>query len=291
MKDRPILRGVVVPMATPVTLRGGPDLAACARLARWFAAKGVGGLFVCGTTGRFSHFTPEQNEAICRTVVRTVRGRVPVLAGIADSGLPRMLANAERMERAGASCLVTTAPYYLKLTDAERERTLERLLDGVSLPVVLYNIPELVGASLRADWVLEVAHHPRALGLKDSSNDYPWFESVLSARPRGFAMIQGKEMLLARSMLAGADGIVVSLSHMDPTACVELCRAAWRGDVIAARKHQRRVERFYREFLRRMRARLSITSLMSLLEEGLRRQRFPLRLLAPQERLHPRGRG
>ncbi len=283
MKDTPPLRGVVVPMATPVRHDGTPDLPACARLARWLIGKGVGALFVCGTTGRFSHFTPEQNAAICRTVVRAARKRVPVLAGIADSGFPRAIANAAAMKAAGADVLVTTAPYYLKYTHAERERTLERVLDASPLPVVIYNIPELVGPSLRWEWVIDAARHPRALGLKDSSNDWAWFEKVLARRPKKFVLIQGKEPLLARAMLAGADGVVISLSHMDPTACVELCRAAWRGDRATAERHQRRVQGLFDGLIRRMKRKPAISTLMAYLEEGLRKQGMPMRLLAPPE--------
>jgi 4-hydroxy-tetrahydrodipicolinate synthase len=270
-------------MATPVLKNGNPDLPACARLARWLIGKGVGALFVCGTTGRFSHFTPEQNAGICRAVARAARGRVPVLAGIADSGFHRAAANAQSMKAAGADVLVATAPYYLRHTQQERERTLERLLDAAPLPVVIYNIPELVSPSLRWEWVLDAARHPRALGLKDSGNDWAWFQKVLARRPRGFALIQGKEPLLARSMLAGADGIVISLSHMDPAACVELCRAAWRGDRAAAERAQRRVQGFYDQMVRRMKRRLAMSTLMKLLEDGLRRQGASFRLLAPAE--------
>jgi len=278
------VQGVIVPMVTPVSDNGRPDLHAVARLAVWLLDAGVGGLFVAGTTGRFSHFTPEENAEICRVVVETAKGRVPVLGGIADSGLRRMQANAERMAKAGADCLVATAPYYLKYSDPEREKVLATLVDTVLLPVMLYNIPELVGSALRAEWILDIAQHPNALGLKDSSNDYAFFERILTHRPKGFILIQGKEPLLARSILAGADGLVVSLAHMNPGLFVELCRAAKQGETAVAERCQREVQSLFDQLIAELKVRPCFSTLMALLEKNLAVQGMPVRLRGEDEK-------
>jgi hypothetical protein len=110
-----LLGGVVVPLPTPVTKGGGDvDFDGVVRLAQWIVSKGVQGIFVAGTTSRFSHFTPEQNADVCRAVVGAVGDQVTVYGGICDSGVKRMLSNAEKMKRAGAEVAVTTGPYYLQ---------------------------------------------------------------------------------------------------------------------------------------------------------------------------------
>src|SRR5580698_5657318 len=149
-KGRP-MGGIVVPMVTPVTNRGIPDIDAAVRLAQWLAAKGVDGIFLGSTTGRFSHFTPAQNAEICRAVVDSVGKQVTVYGGICDSGLQRMLSNADLMQRAGAEVAVATGPYYLSRLIDEAEADLAIVAAESPLPVIFYNIPEFVGYGLRPE--------------------------------------------------------------------------------------------------------------------------------------------
>lgn len=103
------------------------------------------------TTGWFSHFTPDQNAEICRAVVDAVGSQVTIYGGICDSGLKRMLANADLMQRAGAEVAVATGPYYLSRLIREAGADLTRVTAESPLPVIFYNTPEFVGYGLRPE--------------------------------------------------------------------------------------------------------------------------------------------
>ena len=275
----PTLGGVVAPMVTPVGPAGEPDLRGVASLAEWLVRSGANGLFVAGTTGRFSDFTPEDCTAICRTVVDAVGKDVTVYGGVCDSGARRMAANAYAMREAGASFAVATGPYYLPRAIAEIEHEMVAVADQSPLPVIFYNMPEMLGYGLRAEWVQQISKHPNVVGYKDSSNDFAHHQAVLSGTDRGeFTVMMGKEGLLMQALQTGARGIVVSLLHADPGPFVRLMRYAEANDWNAAAEEQERVRGVVDEFLASIHSPSGFGSLLVFLEEKLRTQGLDLRL-------------
>jgi 4-hydroxy-tetrahydrodipicolinate synthase len=139
-----------------------------------------------------------------------------------------MLENAHLMADAGARIAVLTAPGYFNYSQQEVERIFLQFADASPLPVMIYDIPAFAGMKLDTEMVNRLARHPRVIGFKDSSADMGRFRELLaalSARDE-FYLLQGKEHLLAESLLAGASGFVVSLLHVDPRPFVALYTAA-----------------------------------------------------------------
>jgi 4-hydroxy-tetrahydrodipicolinate synthase len=77
----------------------------------------------------------------------------------------------------------------------------------------------------------------RICGIKDSSGDWRHVRELLAVRSPAFAIGQGDETQLARSLEHGADAIVPGIANLMPEVCVELanaCRAGERGRASAA---------------------------------------------------------
>ncbi len=272
------LGGVVVPLVTPVTEEGGIDFAMLETLATWHAHNGVRGLFVAGSTGRFSHFSPGQNADACRAVSQAVSGKLTVFGGCCDSGVNRMLANADLMRAAGADVVVATPPYYLTYLAAEAEQLLEEMADKSPLPVVFYNVPELIGYGLRPEWVAEIAGHPNVVGYKDSSNKLDDLLRLLSlTRNTTFSVLVGKELILAPAMRAGAAGIVVSFANAFPEVFVRMISCSEALDWEGVADCQRIVGGIVADFVARRRNAV-FSSLLFYLEEELSRKGFPAKL-------------
>ena len=273
------VEGVVVPLVTPVKENGEIDFRGLETLVGWLARKGIDGVFVAGTTGRFSHFSPAQNGKICRVVTAVVGGTLTVYGGCCDSGLHRTLANAELMKKAGADMAVVTAPYYLSYSIQEAEANLERVLDSSPLPVILYNIPEFIGYSLRPEWLESVSEHPNAVGYKDSTNDLEHHLDVLK-RTKGkiFSVLIGKELLLSAAFVAGARGLVLSFANVFPEPFVELVKAARISDWETVEKNQQIAREIVENFLLKRTGKY-FSSLMLYLQQEFHNRGIDLRLL------------
>jgi 4-hydroxy-tetrahydrodipicolinate synthase len=264
---------------TAVDRRGEIDVEGTLRVANWLVAKGVDGIFVAGTTGRFADFPPEQSAILCQALAKAKAESTTVYGGICDSGVGRMLANAGRMKDAGAQVVVATGPYYLSRLQEERENDMLRLATYSPLPLMVYDIPEFVGYTFRPEWIAQMADHENVIGYKDSSDDIVHHREVLDrTRGKEFSVLIGKELLLADAFQAGASGLVVSLIHADPEPFVSLAAEAARRNWDGAKLCQERVREVVREFRVCYDQRPVFSTLLQYLERKLNERGLQVRL-------------
>jgi len=67
--------------------------------------------------------------------------------------------------------------------------------------------------------------------MKDSSGDWQHVQELLAVCSPGFAIGQGDETQMARSLEHGADAIVPGIGNLIPEVCVELVTACRSGEV------------------------------------------------------------
>src|SRR2546430_11647079 len=80
--DRDRIRGIVPPLATPLTPTEDVDRRGMARLVEHVLEGGVHGVFVLGATGEYPFLDDHQRAEAIEAAVDAVAGRVSVLAGI-----------------------------------------------------------------------------------------------------------------------------------------------------------------------------------------------------------------
>ena len=165
---------------------------------------------------------------------------MPVFAGCMATGLSEMLYYSRAYAEAGADVAVITAPGYYTYDVGEIEAIFLRFADQSPLPVLIYDIPACAGMKLDEDMVLRLADHENIIGLKDSTSDMERFRTLLGALGdrEDLYLLQGKEHLLAESLIAGCSGFVVSLSHINPRVFSALAQAALSGDIQLAEQIQ-----------------------------------------------------
>lgn len=238
------LSGVIPPVATPLTDDRKLDVAGLRRLVKHLLDGGAHALFVMGSTGEFSAFTREERRSIIEMVKDEVAGRVPILAGVSDSGTELAAGNAKDAEAAGADGVVSTLPYYFPAFSQQDVLDHFRYVaQSTSLPLIIYNIPRIVKSLVEPATVIKLAEEGTAAAIKDSSTDFTHFQKLifgLSHMPR-FRIFQGSEFQFAASMLMGAHGGVLGIANLIPRLCVQLYEAASSGNIEEARELQRKV--------------------------------------------------
>jgi 4-hydroxy-tetrahydrodipicolinate synthase len=228
------LNGVVPPLCTPLTPAGDVDTRSLAALTERLIGAGVSALFALGSTGEAAYLTDRQRHAVLETVVRTARGRVPVLAGVIDMTAARVLDHARTATELGADGLVATAPFFTRTHSAEIADHFRRLRGGTDLPLFAYDIPVSVHTKLTRATVLPLAEDGTLAGVKDSSGDDGALRRLLTeVRRRGldrtFSVLTGSELSVDGALLAGAHGVVPGLGNVDPAGYVRLYEHARAG--------------------------------------------------------------
>jgi len=229
------LCGVIPPMISPLTRGGDPDGPAIVTLVEHILGGGCTGLFVLGGCGEGAWLTLEQRAAVVRAATRAAGGRAPVLAGVMLPATGAALDAAREAADEGADGLVVGSPYYFRVDAATQQRHVESILSAVSLPILLYNIPQATHNPLSSPAVARLAQDARVLGIKDSAGDFEAFQGFVAVKKQrpDFRVLQGNEHLAAASLLQGGDGLVPGMANFAPALFVALHRSAAEGDAPA----------------------------------------------------------
>jgi 4-hydroxy-tetrahydrodipicolinate synthase len=230
------LRGVVVPMVTPVTAAGLLDEPAAGRLIDFLIAGDVDGIFVLGTTGEGAAVPRATRQRLVELAVAKACGRTLIYAGTGDAPTEgATLGN--KFLRAGADVIVARPPVSHPVDQLlPWYRTLLGQLEG---PLIIYNIPAMSKVSIPLDVIESLLGHPKLAGIKDSENNPARLEELLrrfGKRP-DFAIFVGVGALMEKGLKLGAVGIVPSVGNLIPDVCRNLCASADRGDWVAANGH------------------------------------------------------
>ena len=93
--------GALVPIVTPCSRDGRPDLNGLKTVCKYFIDAGCHGIFVCGSTGRGPWFKRQDRVQICRVIADQIGSNTPLFAGCIANGPAEMLENAQIMAEAG----------------------------------------------------------------------------------------------------------------------------------------------------------------------------------------------
>jgi 4-hydroxy-tetrahydrodipicolinate synthase len=237
------LSGSITALATPFTAAGEIDLPAWQRLLQGQLDAGIHGVVVAGSTGEAAALFDPEYDALLRTAVEQVGGRIPVLAGTGQSNTAKTIEANRRAALLGADGALVVTPPYVRPTQSGLLAHYRAVADEGGLPVVLYNVPGRTGCDLAAETSGELSLHPNIVGIKEARADSARMDALL--RRKGFAVLSGDDPTAARAMLAGADGIISVASNVVPNAFRRLSELALAGDAEGAEAFDARLHALY----------------------------------------------
>jgi 4-hydroxy-tetrahydrodipicolinate synthase len=226
------LTGIVPPLVTPLTDNNTLDIDGLERLIEHTIAGGVHGVFILGTTGEFASLSYKIRQALIEKTCSLVKGRVPVLVGIADTSFQESINLANCAAKNGADAVVITPPYYFSSGQPELLEYLERIVAQMPLPLFIYNMPVHTKVIFAPETVKAAAEIPGIVGMKDSSANLAYFNQVrylLRNRP-DFTFMVGPEEIMPEFVLTGGHGGVNGGANLFPKLYVDLYNASVNKD-------------------------------------------------------------
>lgn len=237
------LHGIVVPIVTPLTPDAEIDYPATEKLVEHLITGGVHGIFALGTTGEAQSLSAQQRAAFATFVGQKIAGRVPYIVGVSDTSIADSLELAKTAQAAGACGVVATPPYYYAPAQNDMVNWFTALADASPVPVYLYNMPSHVKVNIAPETAAKLAKHPNIKGLKDSSHNMTYFQSLsyLTKDEEDFVLFVGPEEQTAQAVLLGGAGGVNGGANMFPELYVKSYEAAVAGDLETLRKCQKAI--------------------------------------------------
>lgn len=232
------LRGIIPPMITPLLDRDNIDVPGLEKLIEHIITGGAHGLFILGTTGEAPSLSYKLRYELIERVCKQVSGRVPILVGITDTSHVESIKIAELSYQHGVSAVVLAPPYYFPAGQPELLEYLENLVPKLPLPLFLYNMPSCTKMVFEPQTVVKASQIPGIIGLKDSSGNMVYFNTLLSllSHRNNFSLLVGPEELLAETILLGGHGGISGGANLFPKLYVDLYNAAVAGDLKKTRE-------------------------------------------------------
>lgn len=215
------IQGVWVPLVTPFS-GGAVDGGALRRLVRHYAAAGVDGLVVCGSTGEAAALDDAEQLAVLDAVL-TEAGALPVMMGLAGNHQGHVLRRLAAFGTRPLAGILAPAPYYVRPGQEGAAAYFRCLADASRFPLVLYDIPYRTGATLDTSTLLALAAHPNIAAIKDCGGS---LEKTVALIADGNMNVLAGEDLQSLSLLClGGAGMIAAAAHIRPDLFVAMHRA------------------------------------------------------------------
>ena len=236
----PLFTGSSVAIVTPMHADGSVHYAKLTELMELQIAAGTAAITVCGTTGESATLTDHERIAVISNCVRTVNGRIPVIAGTGSNQTAHTLRLSQEAQKAGADGLLLVTPYYNKCSAAGLIRHYLSVADSVELPIIVYNVPSRTGVSMNAEIYRQLSRHPRINGVKEASGSTDLVLRTLDACGDELNIWSGNDGQIVPIMALGGKGVISVLANLCPEVTAELTAACLRGDYETAASMQKR---------------------------------------------------
>ena len=105
-----MIKGILTPNLIPYLDDGRINEDELRRMVNWLIEKGVSGLYPNGSTGEFIRLSFEERKRVIQIVVEENRGRLPILAGAAESNLAMILDACRTYADLGCVAVSITGP-------------------------------------------------------------------------------------------------------------------------------------------------------------------------------------
>jgi 4-hydroxy-tetrahydrodipicolinate synthase len=195
-----------------------------------------------GSNGEFFSLSYDEKIRLAEIVLDEAGGKVPVYMGSGGIGTLEAIRLTQRLEQLGVSAVSVITPYFLKLTQQEMALHYRRLAEATSLPILLYNIPNLTGNSLLPKTVSELSQIGNIVGIKDSSGSFDNILQYIEATDSDFSVLAGTDSLILATLMAGGKGGIAATANFMPETVVAIYRKWKQGDFAAAQAEQMKLQ-------------------------------------------------
>jgi 4-hydroxy-tetrahydrodipicolinate synthase len=210
-----------------------------AKQCHWLQKNKVG-LAVFGSNSEANSMSVSERLAVLDHLIGAGLPSSQMMPGTGACAVPDAVTMTRAAVNAGCAGVLLLPPFYYKdVTDDGLFAYVANIIEKVgsaALKIYVYNIPPItkVGFSLPLLERLVAAYPNTVVGIKDSSGDWAYTESVIKTlAPSGFRVYAGSESFLLKTMQAGGVGCISATTNVNPAAIAALASDWQSADAVA----------------------------------------------------------
>jgi dihydrodipicolinate synthase/N-acetylneuraminate lyase len=207
------------------------DLPATVRNLETMIGAGMHGIIVLGTVGENCSLDRSEKVAVLQAAREAVRGRVPLLTGVAECSTAAACSFAAEARQAGVDGLMLLPAMVYKSDPRETLAHYRAVARASDLPILCYNNPVSYGVDITPEMFAELANEPKFVAIKESSENVRRITDLKNRCGDRYVLFCGVDDLVLESVALGASGWVSGLVNAFP----DQTRRLW--DLMAAGKY------------------------------------------------------
>lgn len=227
--------GALVAIVTPF-IDGKLDEQGLIDLIEFQIAGGTHGIVPCGTTGESATIDFDEHKRVIDLTVKTVNGRVPVVAGTGGNNTLEAIELTESARASGADAVLSVVPYYNKPDQEGMYLHFKTIVERVDIPLFLYNVPGRTVVSIAADTVARLAELDNIIGIKEATGSLEHISDVIRKTPDDFIILSGDDFTSMPTVFIGAHGVISVISNVYPQGMAQMMERALGGDIKGAQE-------------------------------------------------------
>ncbi|WP_085524311.1 4-hydroxy-tetrahydrodipicolinate synthase [Tuberibacillus sp. Marseille-P3662] len=221
---------VLTAMVTPFDQDGNIDYGKTENLINHLIANGTDALVVAGTTGESPTLSKEEKLSLLQFVMKTVKKRIPVIAGTGSNNTQASIELTKQAETIGVDGIMLVTPYYNKPSQEGMFQHFKTVAEATTLPVMLYNIPGRSAVGMTAETIIRLSQINNIVSVKEASGDLDQMTKIIHETDASFTLYSGEDSLTLPTLAIGGDGIISVASHVIGNDMQEMVRSYLRGE-------------------------------------------------------------
>ena len=226
-------RGAFVAIVTP-NIDGQIDEQGLVDLIEFHIANGTNGIVPCGTTGESATMSHAEHHRVVDLTVKTVNGRVPVVAGSGSNSTAEAIDLTTHAKAAGVDGVLMVSPYYNRPSQEGLYQHYKAVAEAVDVPIILYNVPSRTSSNVLPATVARLAAIDNIVGIKEATGSLNQVSEVIMLCPDDFAVLSGDDFTSLATVLVGGTGVISVTSNVAPKDMADMMEAALAGDLARA---------------------------------------------------------
>lgn len=215
--------GASCAVITPFLSDGTIDTDSFRKIVKYQIDNNTSALTVLGTTGESPTVSDREHHGLLSLAVTEADSKVPVIGGCGSNDTHHAVYLAESAEDAGCDALLVITPYYNKASNRGLIRHFQAIADAVTIPIILYNVPQRTGVSISFEVYRELSQIENIVAVKDASGDLSMATRIVSELSDGLHLYSGNDELTLPLLSIGAKGVISVASNIVPAEMSALC--------------------------------------------------------------------
>ncbi|MCJ8273275.1 MAG: dihydrodipicolinate synthase family protein [Psychrosphaera sp.] len=191
--------------------------------------EGVHGIIVNGTVGENCSLSAEEKRAVMANAVKAVRGRIPVLSGVAETTTALAVDFAKDAETIGIDGLMVLPGMVYRSTADEAVHHFQQVARGTGLPIMIYNNPVTYGVDVSIESMKILAAEDNIVAVKEATEDTRRISELFREFGDRFVVFGGVDDIALECLMLGATGWISGLTNVFPKQSVAIYNLAAEG--------------------------------------------------------------